>query len=78
MKVSIVHIVLTMFTEKNHWELRRVVLDDEKKTQIDVYVCIKNGIWQWVESTKGLAYSKFGNIIPNEIVNAEDNQNEKI
>lgn len=71
MKVSIEHIVLTMFTEKNRWELRRVVLDHEG-TQMDLYSCLKNGIIQWVESTKGLAYTKFGNIIPNEIVNVEE------
>lgn len=71
MKVSIEHIVLTMMTEKNRWELRRVVLDHEG-TQTDVYSCLKNGVLQWVESTTGLAYSKFGNIIPNEIVNGGD------
>lgn len=69
MKVVSEHIMLTLATPKTTWVLRRVVLQDNKGTQMDIYVCIKNLDWQWVESTKGLAYSKFNNIIPNEIVN---------
>ena len=70
MKVSMEYVALVMTTEKDRWELRRIVLDHEG-TQVNVYSCLKNKTLQWVESTEGLAYSKFMNIIPNEIVNVK-------
>lgn len=51
------------------WELHRVTAKDDTFALMDFYVCYKNNVLQWVEGSEGCAYSKFMNIIPNQIAN---------
>lgn len=61
--------VLTLKDKENVWVLNRTVLVDSTNTQIDLYVCYRNLVVQWVEGSKGCALSRFSHIIPNEIAN---------
>lgn len=61
--------ILLLKNSSVDWELYRVTAKDDTCCLIDFYVCYRNNVIQWLEGSEGFAYSKFMNIIPNQIAN---------